>query len=331
VSRGIDFVDLRPLLEILSDGSFHSGEQIGRTLSISRTAVWKQVEKLREMGVRIHSVTGKGYRIPESVNLLSKQVILRNLGPGAYRWQSRLNISFTTKSTNLDAMSGAQSGVDSAVYLAEHQSEGRGRRGREWQSPLGSNIYMSMLVTFQSGIAALEGLSLAIAVMVVRALQKSGYSGFSLKWPNDILLDGRKLAGILLELTGDVAGPCKVVVGIGINTQLTAACISRIEQPVADLAGSFVIPPDRNLIAACLIHSLSDGISLFEADGFSAFHEDWEALDQYRGKQVQIGSGISKAEGLVLGVDARGALLVETVDGLRVFNGGELAPSVRSN
>jgi BirA family biotin operon repressor/biotin-[acetyl-CoA-carboxylase] ligase len=283
------------------------------------------------MGILIHSVTGKGYRIPETINLLSKQAILRNLGSEAYRWQSRLNISFSTKSTNLDAMYGAQSGVDSAIYLAEHQSEGRGRRGREWQSPLGTNIYMSMLVSFQSGIAALEGLSLAVAVMVVRALQKSGYSGFSLKWPNDILLDGRKLAGILLELTGDVAGPCKVVVGIGINTQLSAAYVSRIEQPVADLAGSFAIPPDRNFIAACLICALCDGISQFEAAGFSAFHKDWEALDHYRGKQVQIGSGAAKAEGIVLGVDVRGALRVETVDGLLVFNGGEIAPSVRSN
>lgn len=324
-------MDLRPLLEILSDRSFHSGEQIGQMLSISRTAVWKKIEKLREMGIKIHSVTGKGYRIPESVNLLNRQIILRNLEPDATRWQSRLYISFSTRSTNIDAMNGAQSGIDFAVYIAEHQSEGRGRRGREWQSPVGSNIYLSMVVSFQSGIAALEGLSLAVAVMVVRALQKSGYSGFGLKWPNDILLEGKKLAGILLEVTGDVAGPCKVVVGVGINTQLPMACRLKIEQPVADLAESFVLPPDRNLIAASLIRALSDGITQFEIAGFSAFREDWEAMDQYLGKQVQIGSGPTLVEGVNRGVDLRGALRLETKEGIRVFNGGELAPTVRSN
>jgi BirA family biotin operon repressor/biotin-[acetyl-CoA-carboxylase] ligase len=322
-------VDLHPLLEILSDGSFHTSEKVGQALSITRTAVWRQIEKLREMGIQIHSVAGKGYRIPVSMNLLNRQSILRNLGPEAYDWQSRLNISFTTKSTNSDAISCGQAGADSVICIAEHQSEGRGRRGKEWQSPLGSNIYMSMLFSFQCRIAALEGLSLAVAVMVVRALHESGYSGFRLKWPNDILLDGRKIAGILLELSGDASGPCKVVIGIGINTQLSAACRDRIEQPVAELAESFVQSPDRNLIIACLIRALSAGVTQFAASGFPAFQVAWEALDHYRGKHVQIGGGPMVVEGVVRGVDIRGGLLLETVEGIRVIQGGELAPSVR--
>jgi BirA family biotin operon repressor/biotin-[acetyl-CoA-carboxylase] ligase len=328
-SRGIDTVDLRPLLEILSDGSFHSGEKIGRALSINLAAVRQQIEKLRQMGIEIRSAAGKGYRIPVRMNLLSRQSILRNLGPDAFVWDLRLKLAFTTKSTNSDAMSCGQAGADSVICIAEHQAEGRGRRGREWQSPLGSNIYMSMLFSVQCGIAALEGLSLAVAVMVVRALQESGYSGFGLKWPNDILLDGRKIAGILLELSGDVRGPCKFVIGIGINTQLSAECRDRIEQPVAALAESFVQTTDRNMIVACLIRELSAGVKQFTAAGFPAFQEAWEALDHYRGKHVQIGGGPAVLEGLVRGVDIGGGLLLETVEGIQVIQGGELAPSVR--
>jgi BirA family transcriptional regulator, biotin operon repressor / biotin---[acetyl-CoA-carboxylase] ligase len=322
-------VDLRPLLETLSDGSIHSCEKIGLALSVSRSELRLQIEELRQMGIQIRSEAGQGYRIPESINLLNRQSILRNLGPDASLWDSRLKMSLTTRSTNSDAMNCGKAGADSVICIAEHQSEGRGRRGRAWQSPLGSNIYMSMLFSFQSGIAALEGLSLAVAVMVVRALRESGYSGFGLKWPNDILLDGRKIAGILLELSGDVRGPCKVVIGIGINTQLSAACRDRIEQPVATLAESFLQTPDRNLIVAGLIRALSAGLAQFAAAGFPAFKEAWEALDHYRGKRVQIGGGPAVLEGLVLGVDFGGGLLLETVEGIQVVQGGELAPSVR--
>jgi len=322
-------MELRPLLQILSDGYFHSGEQIGRSLAISRTAVWKQINRLREIGVEVHSVTGKGYRLPMAMCLLDRHVILALLGPDASHWESRLYLTFSTSSTNIDAMKYAQRGADSIVCIAEHQSEGRGRRGREWQSPLGCNISLSMLESFRSGAGALDGLSLAVAVMVVDALNESGYSGFKLKWPNDVFLDGKKLAGILLELTGDVSGPCKVVIGVGINTQMPATVKSRVDQPVIDLAEKFVVPPDRNLIVANLIRNLSAGLAVFGSEGFIAFKERWELLDLYRGKQVRLGAGVEAVEGLVQGVDGRGALLLKTGDNVRAINGGELFPSLR--
>lgn len=322
-------MDLRPLLEIISDGTFHSGEKIGKSLIISRTAVWKQIDRLRSLGVDIHAVTGKGYRLPEPMTLLDRDVILQMLGNNADYWAPRLELTFSTGSTNRDVMLRAQQGANSCVHLAEHQSEGRGRRGREWKSPLGSNICMSMLVSFQSGVAALEGLSLAVAVMVVNALRDTGYSGFRLKWPNDILLEGKKLAGILLEMTGDVSGPCKVVVGIGINVNLPVAIKAAIDQPVINLAELFVAVPDRNKIVASLINSLSSGLAIFAKQGFVAFRDQWDLLDYYKGRVVRIGSSIETVEGRVKGVDQSGALLLETQDGIKVITGGELLPSLR--
>lgn len=322
-------MELKPLLKILADGAFHSGEQIGRDLAISRTAVWKQVDKLRRIGVDIHAVTGKGYRLPAAIRLLDAQEILAHLGGDADRWKSDLHVKFSTVSTNKDALAAAHGGGTSGVFVAEHQEQGRGRRGRTWISPAGANIYFSMLVTFAKGVAELEGLSLAVAVVVVNALNASGYAGFLLKWPNDVLRDSRKVAGILLEVTGDVAGPCKVVIGIGINVRVSGALKSQVDQPVADLADGASAVPDRNLIVANLVRGLQQGVIEFERHGFECFREQWESLDAYRGQLVRLGLGADWVEGRVIGVSNKGALQLETAHGVKLVTGGELAPSVR--
>jgi len=323
-------MDLWPILHILSDGAFHSGEKLGLTLGVSRTAVWKQIDRLRAMGVEVHSVTGKGYRLPVALSLLSVNAILEILGPESRQWESKLELRLSTPSTNGDALKGAQLGKRSLVCIAEHQSEGRGRRGRLWLSPLGCNIYLSMLVSIQSGMGALEGLSLAVAVMAANSLNDSGYSGFKLKWPNDIFLDGKKLGGILLEVTGDISGPCKVVIGVGLNIQLPKASKEQIEQPVIGLSEKFVGVPNRNKIVADLIRNLAAGVTLFEKKGFVAFKGQWEELDMYRGKLVSFGAGADIVEGVVQGVDGRGALLLRTGDVIKVMNGGEMFPSIRA-
>lgn len=323
-------MELRPLLNILADGAFHSGEHIGRELSISRTAVWKQVEKLRRIGVDIHSVTGKGYRLPAAIKLLDAERILDYLGSDADRWTSSLHVSFSTLSTNKDCLAAAHNGASCEVFVAEHQERGRGRRGRTWVSPAGSNIYFSMLVTFAKGVAELEGLSLAVAVLVVSALSASGYGGFRLKWPNDVLRGSGKVAGILLEVTGDVAGPCKVVIGVGINVRVSSTLKSQVDQPVADLVEGTSDVPDRNLIVANLIRELQNGIAEFERQGFGSFRDRWQAIDAFSGQRVRIGIGSEWMEGRVLGVDNTGALRLETSNGVKLVSSGELAPSVRA-
>lgn len=322
-------MDLLPLLQVLSDGQFHSGEQLGANLSLSRSAVWKQVERLRELGVEVHSVTGKGYRLPTTFDLLSRDIILANLGGGAAEWERCFDVLFTVGSTNAEAMRLAQGGTDRYAIIAEHQTQGRGRRGRVWVSPLGANIYFSMIVSFQMGIGALEGLSLAVALYVVRALEMEGVTGLGVKWPNDILLGGRKLAGILLEVCGDMAGPCKVVIGLGLNVKMPKSASADIDQPYTDLTAGFSGRPDRNKIVATVITQLTRGLEQFNVSGFGPLQPHWDTVDVYRNEMVEIRAGSNVTQGKVMGVSNSGALLLETLHGLKVITGGELMPSMR--
>ena len=322
-------MDLRPLLSTLSDGQFHSGEKLGQRLSISRSAVWKQIERLRKMGVEVHSVTGKGYRLPAGLALMSRQTIFEYLDATTIEWMRDLELLFSTTSTNAEAMLRAQAGVERCVIMAEHQTQGRGRRGRSWASPLGANIYLSMVASFQAGVAALEGLSLAVAVYVVRALEKYGIVGLGVKWPNDILIDGRKLAGILLEVSGDLTGPCKIVIGIGLNVRMPAAMSLLIEQPYTDLALNFRGHLDRDKIVAGIIRELALGLVEFNNSGFISLRSSWDKLDVYKGRMVEIRAGSNLIQGRVKGVSETGALLLETDSGPRTVAGGEIMPSMR--
>lgn len=322
-------MDLLPLLRVLSDGQFHSGEQLGANLCLSRSAVWKQVERLRALGVEVHSVTGKGYRLPATFDLLARDTILAYLGGASEGWRHCFEVLFTVGSTNAEAMRLAQEGADRYMILAEHQTRGRGRRGRVWVSPLGANIYFSMLVSFQAGIAALEGLSLAVALHVVRALEMEGVNGLGVKWPNDILLGGRKLAGILLEVCGDLTGPCKVVIGLGLNIKMPKSVSVLIDQPYTDLSVHFQGRPDRNKIIANVMRQLSLGLEEFAVSGFAPLQTYWNSLDVFRNSMVEVRAGSNVTQGRVLGVSDTGALLLETVNGLKVMAGGELMPSMR--
>ncbi len=322
-------MDLRPLLRILSDGQFHSGEQLGRHLLVSRSAVWKQVEQLRGMGVEVHSITGKGYRLPVTFDLLSRDAILSHLDHDAAGWGQFFELLFSTGSTNVEAMRIAQAGADRYVLVAEHQTSGRGRRGRAWISPLGANIYLSMVVSFQSGISALEGLSLAVALYVVKALHRIGVSGLGVKWPNDILLEGRKLAGILLEVSGDLTGPCKVVIGVGLNIKMPCSVGRLIDQPYTDLSSHFSGRLDRNKLVADIVRELTHGLEEFAISGFTPLRPSWDDLNVYKGSTVEVRAGNSVTFGRVKGVSDTGALLLETDSGLQVLTGGELMPSLR--
>jgi BirA family transcriptional regulator, biotin operon repressor / biotin---[acetyl-CoA-carboxylase] ligase len=321
-------MDPAPLISLLADGHFHSGEALGRQLGVSRTAVWKQIRVLRSLGIELHSVIGKGYRLPEPMTLLSREAILSQLSVEPARVNECFDVYLTINSTNTVAMEHAQRGALIHLVLAEHQSQGRGRRGRTWVSPFGRNIYLSLVWSFQNGVAALEGLSLLVALAVVRALKRLGVHGLALKWPNDVLLDGSKLAGILLEIQGDMTGPCRVVIGIGLNVQMPRAAAAHIDQAFSDLQASAVML-DRNRIAAALIDELFSALDSFDAHGFAPCREEWEALDLYKGREVEVHSGNSTIRGIVKGVDAGGALLLNTASGLQVINGGEVFPSLR--
>jgi len=321
-------MDLYLLLHSLADGNFHSGEKLGRSLGITRTAIWKQANALKALGVELHSVTGKGYRLPEPMNLLSREQILATLRIDRAELDKCFDLHLSIGSTNVEAMKKAQSGYPKYLVLAEHQSQGRGRRGRAWISPLGKNLYFSLVWTFQNGVSALEGLSLLTALVVVTVLQKAGFTGLALKWPNDVLLNGNKLAGILLEVHGDVTGPCQVIIGIGLNINMPSSAAVEIDQPFADLA-NFGGLLNRNLIAAALIDGLHIELENFANSGFAPYRDAWESLDIYAGKEVQVQSGAGSITGVVAGVDVGGGLLLKTAAGIQCISGGEVFPSLR--
>ncbi|HBX37807.1 MAG TPA: bifunctional biotin--[acetyl-CoA-carboxylase] synthetase/biotin operon repressor [Pseudohongiella sp.] len=317
-----------PLLECLADGHYHSGQAIGERLGISRAAVWKQMQAIRDLGVVIEAVTGKGYCIQGGLELLDAALIESLLLSQVRAALGTPDVRFSTGSTNTDAMQKAQAGVERCLVLAEHQAAGRGRRGRQWVSPFGRNLYMSMLWTFQNGIAALEGLSLVCALAVKRSLQAID-SDISVKWPNDVYLDGKKLAGILLEVSGDVSGPCRVVMGIGLNAAMPAEHSAAIDQPFADLASGNNGKISRNSLAAGVINEWVKVLAQFESEGFEPFREEWMASDCYLGQRVEIRAGEHLTLGRHAGVDLSGRLLLDTDVGRITVAGGELMPSLR--
>lgn len=208
--------------------------------------------------------------------------------------------------------------------LAEMQTAGRGRRGRQWHSPFGSQFIMSMYWRLDDGPGAAMGLSLAIGVAVVRALEAQGYHGLSLKWPNDIYMSRRKLAGILVEMSAAVGGLCHLVIGIGINLNLSDEVIAQLDQPCAHLAEQPIMV-DRNRLSAAVIQELRNALALFERQGLSAFLTEWNRLDMFMQQPVKVLLGEQVIQGIYCGIDTEGNMLLQDKDGVRKFVGGEIS------
>jgi BirA family transcriptional regulator, biotin operon repressor / biotin---[acetyl-CoA-carboxylase] ligase len=315
------------LLPLLADGEYRSGQDLAAALGVSRTAVWKQLNKLAELGLEIESVKGRGYRIPGGIDLLDEMSVRSALAPEAASLLRRLDLYETIDSTSAEAMRQLEQGAGAGlVCTAEQQTAGRGRRGRQWVSPFAGNLYLSLVWEYHQGVAALEGLSLAVGVAVTRALKASGLPPVQLKWPNDVLYQGAKLGGILLEMIGDVAGTCQVVIGIGLNVAMPAAAAEQIDQAWTDintLSGG--THPGRSKLLAALLNELLPLAASFEGQGFAHWRREWESLDAFAGKPVVLHSGGAPLEGIARGVDSRGALQLETATGLQCLHGGEIS------
>ena len=315
------------LLPLLADGEFRSGQDLADALGVSRTAVWKQLKKLGELGLQIESVKGRGYRIPGGIEMLEDAKIRSSLRPEAAGLLSALEVLETVGSTNAEAMHRAEQGAAAGlVCTAEQQTAGRGRRGRQWVSPFASNLYLSLVWEFNQGAAALEGLSLAVGVAVARALAACGIPPVQLKWPNDVLFEGSKLGGILLEMIGDAAGACQVVVGVGLNVSMPQASGSAIDQAWTDIDTiSGHEHPGRNALLAAMLNELLPLVAGFEDRGFAGWRNDWQALDGFAGANVVLNTGAQQFAGVARGVNERGALQLETTTGVQSVYGGEIS------
>ncbi len=258
------------LLRFLADGQFHSGEELGRALDVSRAAIWKASQYIHELGLPLESITGRGYRIREGIELLEQERIQAQLSVHNQKQLDHLYIADEVDSTNHCLLSQCRK-LDNqrAAVLAERQTEGRGRRGKEWVSPFGRNIYLSMLVPINKDPSQLTGLSPAIAISICKTLNELGIYGTSVKWPNDILYNYKKLAGILIEMQAQAHDYCQVVIGIGLNLDLSQGFQNNINQNVADVKTITGAKPERNKIAGSLLNNLLNTIEQFSIEGLT--------------------------------------------------------------
>jgi BirA family biotin operon repressor/biotin-[acetyl-CoA-carboxylase] ligase len=318
----------------LADGEFHSGETLAAELAVSRSAVWKAAKALRELGATVHAVRNRGYRLAGTAEPLDGARITQMLSGTARERVRRVDTAWTLGSTNTVLMERPHPPAGSGeALLAEYQTAGRGRRGRPWVAPPGGAICLSFSWVFGDVPRDLGALGLVIGVCALEALRHLGVSGIGLKWPNDLLIDARKLGGILIELRAESAGPACVIIGIGLNVALGAALREKIGTmglAPTDLASAGLKEGGaRNTVAAGLISSFVQGLLDFERGGLKPFVQKWMEADALRGRPVTVTATQSVTKGIARGIDLDGALLVETPQGLLRFITGDV--SVRAD
>lgn len=309
------------LLKLLKDGRFHSGQALGAALGISRSAVWKQLQRLEaDLNLSIHKVRGRGYQLASPLELLEKEQLTDSCFP--------VFIHESLDSTNAQALREISSGLPAPfIILAEQQSAGRGRRGRKWVSPFAQNIYYSLVLRVDGGMRQLEGLSLVVGLAVLGALRDFGDFEAGLKWPNDILVGNKKIAGILLELVGDPADVCHVVIGIGVNVNMIVA--SDVDQAWTSARLETGCTINRNTLIIALSRSLEMYLSRHEALGFAPIRAEWELNHLWQGREVSLMAGTHQVDGTVLGIDQQGAIRLNVAGQEKTFSGGELSLRLR--
>jgi BirA family biotin operon repressor/biotin-[acetyl-CoA-carboxylase] ligase len=309
------------LLVALADGGAHSGEALARDFGVTRAAVWKQIAKLADWGLTVDAVPGVGYRLDRRIDLLDAVALRAALSPDVARRLASLDVFTELASTNRHLLAAPPPAGMLRVCIAEFQTAGRGRRGRRWSTPLGAGLTLSVSWQFADTPPELAALTLAVGVVVRRVLAHVAAVDIALKWPNDLVWDERKLGGILLELTAEGQGGCHVVAGLGINVELPSALLPTLSdwpRGAVDLAtATRGAPPPRATLAVALIEALAALFAGYSAAGFRAYREDWRAADYLHGRAVRIDEAGGALLGTALGIEADGALLIETTAGAR--------------
>ena len=316
-----------PILHLLADGQFHSGEALAQRFKVTRATIWSALKHAQSLGVEVFSVRGRGYKLPQAIELLDKNLVLAAIG--AQREWFNVQLLDEVVSTNTYLMQ--QKDAAHATCVAAHvQTHGKGRRGRTWVSHLGASLTFSLLWRFSCGAAGLSGLSLAVGVALIRAFNSLGVNNVQLKWPNDVLVTNKntpkKLAGILIELQGDLEGPSAAVIGVGVNLNLPKNVLESIDQPATDLISvSEKSIKQSELLGVILMH-LADILSAFENQGFIGLRDEWLRYHAYQNKPVRmlLPNG-TDVQGVVKSVADDGILLVETALGLQRFSAGEIS------
>lgn len=318
------------LIGALADGRIHSGSSLALALGLSRSAVWKQVHRLGEIGLEIDVVPGRGYRLREPLDLLDQASIQAAVGVMAMAGCESLEVAGITESTSAALIAASSPAVGRwRALLAEYQSAGRGRRGRRWVSPYASGLCLSLAWSFATAPRDLPALSLAVGVAVRRTLAACGAGAVQLKWPNDVVLGGAKLGGILVDVDGDARGPLRAVVGLGLNLtvpdSLRQAVLAEAGLPPGGLDAAVLAQAGgRNGLAAALLAAIHDLLAAFARHGFAPLADEWRRHDHLCGQTVTVRSGATEATGVARGIAADGALLVEGPAGIAAVFAGDV-------
>ena len=321
------------LLRQLADGEFHSGEDLAAKVGLTRARVSQVLKDAETAGLALERIKGRGYRLREVPDFLDLKKVRTRLATIAETRPATLPLAIEIvdqiESTSSELLKRAQRrDVHRVALAAEWQTAGRGRRGRQWSAVAGGSLTFSLGWKFEQGAGFLAGLSLAVGVAVVRALEAEGFKDIALKWPNDLIHRHLKVGGILIELNGDALGPTSTVVGVGLNVRLPPAVRRDIPVPVTDLssiAGRKALPVDRNRLLAALLAELAACLDLYAREGFAPFAAEWQHRHAYQGKPVRLilpdGATVT---GKVAGVDASGALVLADGPRRARFLSGEI-------
>lgn len=308
----------RLLLQRLASGPV-SGGVLARESGLTRAAVWKRIDALRAAGVAIDASPGRGYALRQSPDLLDADAIRSGMPAQALAQLGNLEVAWSVDSTNSRMLDRDAPAAGCAVLLAERQTNGRGRRGRTWASPLAAHVYLSVARRFEGGLARLGGLSLVAGVAACDALHALGFPQVALKWPNDLVVADagglRKLGGLLIEGGGELAGAANAVVGLGLNVRMPPAHAAGIDQPWIDLASMTATPPLRNEVVASLLAHLLPALARFDAGGLSGFLPRFAELDALAGRRVHVHGGAAAWPATALGIADDGALRVRDEHG----------------
>jgi len=316
------------LVKALACGDFVSGQQFGEQVGVSRAAISNHIKTLTEMGLDIFRVTGKGYKLAQPIDLLELCQIEKYLAKLANN-ELPIEVHSIIDSTNSYLLRKIPNISKGQTCIAEYQQAGRGRRGRKWQSPFGSHLYLSMYWPLEQGMSEAMGLSLVVGLAISDAIQKFAPNEVELKWPNDVYVLGKKIAGILVELEGQAQGLSHCVVGVGLNVQMPKSASDEIDQPWTDLASHYSEKIDRNKLVAEVIHCIYQRLKQHQDSGFASMIEEWQQQDLFLNKTVKIVTGEKETRGVYRGVNEQGAMLLEINGKFSPIYGGEV--SLRSD
>jgi len=321
--------NLKKLLVLLNDGKPHSGVDLGKYLNLTRAAIWKLIKQIEALDIEIEAKTNYGYKLARNLEFLDKSKIGKYLARIHKKYLDKIIIFEELPSTNpyLSELVKTNPKCDKYICLAESQTSGRGRLGRQWISPYARNIYLSLLWRFVKTPGELGGLSLAVAVAVAEALKRYGiHENIQLKWPNDVLWQQKKLAGILIEVSGEAHHAYNAVIGIGINVDMPAKLDQKIGQDWCDIAQITNSIPQRNKLIGLLLDQLLITMDVYQKSGLKPFLDKWSELDISVGKQITLITPQEKVIGIASGIDEQGHFLLKDKLGkIHSFAAGEVS------